>query len=90
MFKCPAQNKVFGFLTAWRLHPVPEQIVGEYSISGAAVSADTLPELGTMLIVGRIIGRVVRHFPEGFAIEFIMVHDFQTVNKLFTKPQDRS
>jgi hypothetical protein len=38
---------------------VPCQII-DYSISGAAISADIIPELGTILIVGNIVGRVVR------------------------------
>lgn len=46
-------------------------IVIDASISGAAVSADTVPEIGTVLAVGTIIGRVVRHFEGGFAVRFI-------------------
>jgi hypothetical protein len=40
------------------------------SISGAAVSAEIQPEIGTALAVGSCVGRVVRLFPEGFAIKF--------------------
>lgn len=70
-------------------HAIPCQII-DYSVSGAAVSADTIPELGTMLIVGKIIGQVVRQFPEGFAIEFIIIQDLRTVDELFTKLEDKS
>jgi hypothetical protein len=35
-----------------------------------AVSADLYPALGTPLAVGKMVGRVVRRFAEGFAIEF--------------------
>jgi hypothetical protein len=45
-------------------------LVIDFSDSGAAVSADLYPELGTPLAVGKMVGRVVRRFAEGFAIEF--------------------
>jgi hypothetical protein len=45
-------------------------LVIDFSDSGVAVSADLYPELGTPLAVGKMIGRVVRRFAEGFAIEF--------------------
>jgi len=62
----------------------------DYSISGAAVSADIIPELGAVLIVGKIVGRVERQIPEGFAIEYLIIQDFQTVAELFTKPKNKS
>jgi hypothetical protein len=43
----------------------------DVSVSGAAVSADFVPEIGTVLAVGKAIGRVTRHFDGGFAVEFI-------------------
>jgi hypothetical protein len=43
----------------------------DVSVSGAAVSADVQPEIGMPLAVGACIGRVVRIFPEGFAIKFV-------------------
>jgi hypothetical protein len=43
----------------------------DMSVSGAAVSADVQPEIGTPLAVGACIGRVVRTFPEGFAVKFV-------------------
>jgi hypothetical protein len=65
---------------------VPCQII-DYSISGAAISADIIPELGTILIVGNIVGSVVRLFSEGFAIEFIIIQDIRAADELlFTKP----
>ena len=45
-------------------------LVIDFSDSGVAVSADLYPELGTPLAVGKMVGRVVRRFAEGFAIEF--------------------
>jgi hypothetical protein len=41
------------------------------SMSGAAVSAEIQPEIGTPLAVGTCVGRVVRHFSDGFAIKFV-------------------
>jgi hypothetical protein len=43
----------------------------DVSVSGAAVSADLQPEVGTPLAVGGCIGRVVRHLPNGFAVHFV-------------------
>jgi hypothetical protein len=43
----------------------------DMSASGAAVSADVQPEIGTPLAVGTCIGRVVRHLPSGFAVQFV-------------------
>ena len=45
-------------------------LVIDFSSSGAAVSADLCPKLGTPLAVGKMVGRVVRRLDEGFAIEF--------------------
>jgi len=45
-------------------------LVMDFSDSGVAVSADLYPELGTPLAVGKMVGRVIRRFAEGFAVEF--------------------
>jgi hypothetical protein len=68
---------------------MPCQIIN-YSISDAAVSADVILELGAILIVGKIVGRVARLFPEGFAIEFLITQDLQTLKELFAKPEKKS
>lgn len=47
----------------------------DMSVSGVAVSADVSPQLGDVLAVGKIIGRVVRLFPEGFALRFVELQD---------------
>ena len=47
----------------------------DMSASGAAVSAEISPQLGNVLAIGKIIGRVVRLFPEGFAVRFIALQD---------------
>jgi hypothetical protein len=43
----------------------------DMSVSGAAVSADVQPEVGTPLAVGACVGRVVRHLQGGFAVKFV-------------------
>lgn len=45
--------------------------VVDMSPSGAAVSADVQPEIGTPLAVGACVGRVVRHLDGGFAVKFV-------------------
>jgi hypothetical protein len=46
-------------------------LILDASVSGAAISADTIPAIGTVLAIGTITGRVVRHFDEGFAVRFV-------------------
>lgn len=46
-------------------------LILDASVSGAAISADTIPAIGTVLAIGTITSRVVRHFDEGFAVRFI-------------------
>jgi hypothetical protein len=46
-------------------------LVLDVSVSGVAVSADTVPEIGTVIAIGSVVGRVVRHFDDGFAIQFV-------------------
>jgi len=45
--------------------------VVDMSSSGAAISADVQPEIGTPLAVGACVGRVVRHLDGGFAVKFV-------------------
>lgn len=46
-------------------------LVLNVSASGIALSAETVPEVGTVLIIGKIVSHVVRHFDGGFAAQFI-------------------
>ena len=48
-----------------------ECLVIDISTSGVAVAADVKPDIGTPLAVGTLVGRVVRHLPNGFAVQFI-------------------
>ena len=56
----------------------------DLSESGAAIamSAELRPEVGTVVTVGRVAGRVVRHIDDGFAMEFTRLqhHDFVEEN----------
>jgi hypothetical protein len=57
----------------------------DMSASGAAVSAELSPEPGDVLAVGKIIGRVVRIFPEGFAVRFIELQDPDALEHLLIR-----
>jgi hypothetical protein len=58
----------------------------DYSVSGAAVSADLQPKLGTPLAVGACVGRVVRLFREGFAVNFVEPQSRDTIDRLIARP----
>ena len=70
-------------------HTVPCQVI-DYSMSGAAIACDRDPEIGTMLIVGRVIGRVTRRFTEGFAIEYLAPRDPRNIEDLFATREDQT
>jgi len=42
----------------------------DLSLSGAGIAATQRPDIGSIVSLGNISGRVVRHLEEGFAIEF--------------------
>jgi hypothetical protein len=58
----------------------------DMSVSGAAVSAFIQPEIGTPLAVGSSVGRVIRHFREGFAVKFERPVDRDYLERLIIKP----
>lgn len=45
----------------------------DLSLSGAAIELSVRPAIGTVLWLGNMRGRVVRHFDEGIALEFAIV-----------------
>jgi hypothetical protein len=45
----------------------------DLSLSGAAIQLDVRPAIGTVIWIGNLRGRVVRHFDEGVAVEFAIV-----------------
>jgi hypothetical protein len=45
----------------------------DLSLSGAAIRLDVRPAIGTVVWIGNMRGRVVRHFDDGVAVEFAVV-----------------
>jgi len=66
---------------------VKECHVIDVSRSGAAVSADISPDIGTSMTVGKVTGQVVRHLEAGFAIKFERLLEFEELGQLFTRYQ---
>jgi hypothetical protein len=58
----------------------------DMSISGVAVSADIKPKIGTPLAVGKLLGRVVRHLDDGFAVRFSNIQDIDCLEQGLIKP----
>ena len=63
----------------------PCQII-DYSVSGAAIFTELKLEIGAIIKVGKIIARVVRLFPGGNAVEFAVLQDIRSVEKLIIPP----
>lgn len=59
--------------------------VMDMSASGVAVSAEIEPKIGDVLAVGKVIGRVVRIFREGFAVRFIELQDPDALEHLLLR-----
>jgi hypothetical protein len=59
-------------------------LVLDFSVTGAAISADTVPDIGRVVAVGSVVGRVVRHFVGGFAVQFIERQSRESVEALVT------
>ncbi|KIZ33132.1 MULTISPECIES: PilZ domain-containing protein [Rhodopseudomonas] len=58
----------------------------DMSLSGVAVSADVQPEIGTPLAVGSCVGRVVRHLPDGFAVQFTELQHRAELERRIARP----
>lgn len=58
----------------------------DMSASGVAVSADIEPNIGDVLAIGKVIGRVVRIFGEGFAVRFIELQNPDALEHLVLRP----
>lgn len=61
----------------------------DMSVTGAAVSSEAQPALGTPLAIGSCVGRVVRHLREGFAIKFVERQDPAQLEALVARPLRR-
>lgn len=62
---------------------VPAFII-DVSCSGVAVSADLAPAVGSVMAVGKVLGRVVRKLDVGFAVQFVEVQSMTFVEQLLT------
>lgn len=58
----------------------------DMSQSGAAVSADVQPEIGTPLAVGACVGRVIRHLDGGFAVKFVEEQGREVLERRVIRP----
>jgi hypothetical protein len=65
---------------------VHQCVIIDMSVSGAAVSAQVQPQIGTPLAVGACIGRVVRVFPDGFAVQFVEKQKRHNLDRVVTRP----
>jgi len=63
-------------------HQYPCRIV-DLSVSGAAVESASRPAIGTQILLGNLRARVVRHFENGLAVEFAVVHERETLTAEF-------
>jgi len=63
--------------------------ISDMSRSGAAVSADHVPEIGSSLVVGALACSVVRLLDVGFAVEFDAVQDETGLEGLLTGYEPR-
>jgi hypothetical protein len=45
--------------------------IRDISLTGASFIAEVCPPLGETVAIGRASGRVIRHFDDGFAVEFV-------------------
>ncbi|MGE0279639.1 MAG: PilZ domain-containing protein [Rhizobiaceae bacterium] len=55
----------------------------DLSLSGAAIEINVKPALGAQVVLGTMRGEVVRHFDEGVAIEFAVVHSVDQLETEF-------
>ncbi len=72
----PVESKSHITLPDGRVYPCE---VIDISMSGAAVSTDVMPSLGTYVMLGKMRGRVVRYIENGVAIEFSKQLDPQSL-----------
>jgi hypothetical protein len=55
----------------------------DVSLSGASVACTLKPPVGTMVILGRMRGRVVRHHEQGIALQFVELQDPDSLARTF-------
>lgn len=67
-------------LTDGRAYPIK---IIDISLSGAAISIDVKPAIGSKVWLAGMEGTVVRHFQEGIGMQFAAVSDQSTVARRF-------
>jgi hypothetical protein len=55
----------------------------DVSLSGASVACPIKPEVGTVVILGRMRGRIVRHHDQGVALQFVELQDPDSLARSF-------
>lgn len=55
----------------------------DLSLSGAAIEIEVRPAIGIQVTLGSMRGQVVRHFPDGLAIEFAVVQRPESLDAEF-------
>ncbi|HXG77831.1 MAG TPA: PilZ domain-containing protein [Methyloceanibacter sp.] len=55
----------------------------DVSLSGASIACPVKPDIGTMVILGRMRGRVVRHHDQGLALQFVELQDPDSLARAF-------
>ena len=60
----------------------------DLSLSGAAIELEVRPAVGTVVWIGSMRGRVVRHFEEGVAVEFAVVQSRDTLERFLIGMND--
>jgi hypothetical protein len=59
----------------------------DMSATGAAVSSEIQPALGTALAVGSLVGRVIRIFETGFAVKFVEKQNLNELSRLIVRTE---
>lgn len=65
---------------------VHECFVVDMSVAGVSVSSEIQLETGTPLAIGACVGRVVRIFPSGFAVQFVEPQRQYDLERLVIRP----
>jgi hypothetical protein len=55
----------------------------DVSISGASIASPARPDIGTEIVLGKLRGRVVRHHPQGFGVQFIDIQNPAALRRYF-------
>lgn len=58
--------------------------IKDMSASGAGILASAKPKIGSLLAIGSVPGRVVRHFEGGFAVRFLELQNLAELEGLLT------